>query len=131
MAGGVGLRELHPAFERGFNTHDLDSVLSLYAPDATMAQQDGSFVTGLDAIREQLDAFFSVPGRVAFSTRFIMEAGDLALLSAEWTLTVGEESATCVSSEVARRQPDGGWLWILDHPFTVLDPAMAAAQAGA
>jgi uncharacterized protein (TIGR02246 family) len=126
MAGGVALRELHPTFEAGYNDHDLDRVLALYAPDATLARQDGSFLTGLDAIRDELNAFFSIPGgELSMSTRFVMEAGDLALMSSEWTLTVGDESATSVSSEVAQRQPDGGWLWILDHPFTVMEMANA------
>ncbi|WP_448624016.1 YybH family protein [Geodermatophilus sp. URMC 64] len=128
MPRGVELRELHPAFEAGYNAHDLDQVLALYAPGATLARQDGTYLTGLQAIREELDAFFSVPGgRLSMSTRYVMESGDLALLSAEWTLSVGDESATCVSSEVAQRQPDGGWLWILDHPFTVMDPAAMAS----
>jgi uncharacterized protein (TIGR02246 family) len=120
------LGKLHPAFETGINAHDLDSVLAVHTPDATIATQEGSLVTGVDAIRGQLDAFFSVPGgRLSMSTRYVMESGDLALLSAEWTLTVGDESATSISAEVAQRQPDGGWLWILDHPFTVMEMANA------
>ena len=53
MPRGVELRELHPAFEAGYNAHDLDRVLELYAPGATLARQDGTYLTGLEAIRDE------------------------------------------------------------------------------
>jgi uncharacterized protein (TIGR02246 family) len=129
MADGVALTDLHPAFEAGYNDGDLDAVMALYAPDVTVAAEDGSVVTGRDAVRRQLEVLFSMHGRMAVRTRYVLEAGDLALLGCEWTLTVGHESLASTTAEVAQRQPGGGWLWILDHPFASLRPAGAGAVA--
>jgi ketosteroid isomerase-like protein len=51
------------------------------------------------------------------TTRYVIEAGDLAILSNEWTLTAGGESMSAITAEVARRQPDGGWLYVIDNPY--------------
>src|SRR3712207_7507626 len=59
-------------------------------------------------------------------TRYAVEAADLALMSLKWTLTGGDETMSAVTAEVARRQPDGGWLYVLDHPFANPEPDAAA-----
>jgi uncharacterized protein (TIGR02246 family) len=130
MAGGVQLSEIHSIFETGFNNHDLDGVMTLYGPDTTMVLQDGGTVRGVEAIRESLDVLFRVPGRMTMRTRYVIESGDLALLSSEWTLTVGEESMSAVTAEVAQRQPDGGWRYVIDHPYAGQETADAGAAAG-
>jgi ketosteroid isomerase-like protein len=51
------------------------------------------------------------------STRYVIEAGDLAILSNEWTLTTAGEFMSAITAEVAQRQPDGGWLYVIDNPY--------------
>jgi uncharacterized protein (TIGR02246 family) len=131
MARGVELREMHPVFENGFNNHDLDSVLPLYGPDTTMVLVDGTTVRGVEAIRASLEILFGVPGRMAMRTRYVIEADDLALLSCEWTLTVGDEVTSAVTAEVARREAEGGWRYLIDHPYAGLHPAGAGQSAQA
>jgi ketosteroid isomerase-like protein len=51
-----------------------------------------------------------------------MEVGELALLRGEWELrgTAPDGSSvelTARTAEVVRRQPDGAWLYVLDHAF--------------
>jgi uncharacterized protein (TIGR02246 family) len=53
MARGVALADIHPAVEAGINDQDLDGLVALYAPDATLIGLDGNTVTGTEAIREQ------------------------------------------------------------------------------
>src|SRR4051812_28459289 len=130
MARGVELGEMHSIFETGYNDRDLDSVMSLYAPDTRMVQMDGSRTRGAGAIRESLEVLFGVPGaRMSFRTRYVIEDGDLALLSSEWTMTVGDEVMSAVSAEVAQRQPDGGWRYLIDHPYASLETADAGAES--
>ena len=132
MARGVELREMHSIFETGYNDRDLDGVMSLYGPDTTMVQMDGSTIRGSAAIRDSVEVLFGVPGaRMTLRTRYVIEAGDLALLSSEWTMTVGDEVMSAVSAEVAQRQPDGGWRYLIDHPYAGLEAADAAEGAGA
>lgn len=103
--------------EEAFNAKDLDSLLSLYEEGAQMATIAGSVASGLDAIREQWQGFVAMDGRMAVTTRFVVEMDDLALLRNDWTFTseVGELSSS--TAEVVRRQPDGSWLYVIDHPF--------------
>jgi uncharacterized protein (TIGR02246 family) len=131
MPRGVALADIHPAVEAGINDQDLDALVALYAPDATIVLLDGSTVTGTAAIREQYAAVLEMKGHITMRSRFATEAGELALLSNEWTMTVGEESLSAITAEVARRQPDGSWLYVVDHPYASLEPAEAAAIAAA
>jgi uncharacterized protein (TIGR02246 family) len=131
MARGVALTDIHPAVEAGINDQDLDALVALYAPDATMMLLDGSTVTGTEAIREQYASLLEMKAHITVRSRFATEAGDLALLSNEWTLTVGDASMSAVTAEVARREPDGSWLYVVDHPYASLEPEEAAAIAAA
>jgi uncharacterized protein (TIGR02246 family) len=131
MTRGVELTAIHPAVEAGVNNQDLDGLMALYAPDASMVVLDGSTATGLEAIREQWSGVLAMNGRMTVRSRFAIEAGDLAILSNEWTLTVGNETMSAVTAEVAQRQPDGGWLYLIDHHFAGLEPDEVAALVAA
>ena len=131
MTTGFTPKEIHPAFEAAFNRPDLDGLMALYAPDAAMFRADGSLATGLDAIRQELSGVLGTNGQMSMRSRYVYEAGDLAMLSCEWTLTAGDQTMSAVSAEVARRQPDGGWLYVVDHPFAALEADELAALAAA
>jgi uncharacterized protein (TIGR02246 family) len=131
MALGVALADIHPSVEAGVNNQDLDGLMALYAPDATMVLPDGSTVTGTEAIREQWAGLLAMKGRMTLRSRYAIEAGDLAILSNEWTFTAGDQTMGATTAEVARRQADGGWLYVIDHPFAGLEPEELAALAAA
>ena len=131
MVRGIALADIHPAVEAGVNNQDLDALMALYAPDASMVVLDGSTVTGTEAIREQWAGVLEMKGQMTLRSRYAIEAGDLAILSNEWTLTAGDESLSAVTAEVARRQPDGGWLYVIDHPFASMESEEMAALAAA
>ncbi len=122
MSRGVELSAIHPAVEAGVNNQDLDGLMALYNEASSMVVLDGSTVTGLDAIREQWSTVLAMNGRMTLRSRFAIEVGDLALLSNEWTLAVSGEAISAVTAEVAQRQPDGGWLYLIDHPFAGSEP---------
>ena len=134
MTRGVALAEIHPAVEARYNDQDLEGLVALYAPDAALVELDGSTATGHEAIRAAYAGFLELKGRMTVRSRYAIESGDLAILSNEWTLTVGDQSMSAVTAEVARRQPDGSWLYVVDHPFASLEAeeraALAAAIAG-
>jgi uncharacterized protein (TIGR02246 family) len=117
MSSGQALTDIHPAVEEGINSRDLERLVALYAEDARLVTMDGSVAEGRDAIREQYAGFLAMEGRVTVRTRHAIEMGDLALLSNEWTFRAGDEVMSATTAEVARRQPDGSWLYIIDHPF--------------
>lgn len=127
MRPGTELTAIHPAVERGFNERDIDGLMALYAEDATMVLVDGSTVTGLSAIREQWLGILAMQGHMTVRSRFAVAAGELAVLSNEWTWEAEGARLSAVTAEVARRQPDGGWLYVVDHPFAGSEPDELAA----
>ena len=117
MAHGLALPDIHRTVETTVNNEDVEGFVALYAPDAYMVLPDGSTITGHEAIREVATQVCAMKGRMTVTTRYVIEAGDLAILSNQWTLTVGGESMSGITAEVAQRQPDGGWLYIIDNPY--------------
>ncbi|MFG3254964.1 YybH family protein [Streptomyces sp. NPDC048172] len=92
------------------NTGDVDGLVALYEPEAVLALPDGQVATGSGEIRQAYEQI--VAARPVFSPgeqQPTLRTDDLALTS---TRLPG--GGTTV--EVARRQPDGTWLWVLDHP---------------
>jgi ketosteroid isomerase-like protein len=131
MTRGVALADVHSTVQARHNEQDLEGLVALYEPGATLVLLDGGTVSGTEAIREQWASVLELKGQMTLRSRFLVETGELALLSNEWTLSVGDQSMSAIATEVLRRQPDGGWLYVVDHPWSSLEPGQAAALAAA
>jgi ketosteroid isomerase-like protein len=117
----VAEHPLHRRVQTAFNAGDLDALVALYEPDATLSTGNDMTAHGHDAIRQQWADLLALGGHLSMTTRFVTEAGSLALLSGSWILTVdGEKLAGSITAEVARRQPDGLWRYVIDCPFAVV-----------
>ena len=47
----------------------------------------------------------------------VFVAGDLALMHTPWTMTMPDGSSPAgTTAEVARRQADGSWKYVIDNP---------------
>src|SRR5438552_3571193 len=77
--------EVHELFTKYFSAGDLDGVMSLYEPGATMVQPDAP-VTGQAAIRQALNGFLALKGEFALQLRKAFQAGGIALLLSNWTI---------------------------------------------
>lgn len=92
------------------NAGDVEGLVALYEPDAVLAFPAGQLATGRDEIRKlYADLLASQPTFTSAGQRAAIRSGDLALTS---TRLPG--GGTTV--EIARRQPDGTWLWAIDQP---------------
>ncbi len=92
------------------NAGDVDGLVALYEPNAVLEFPPGNVATGHAEIRKVYEQFVAAapvlePGR----QHPALVSGDLALTAT--TLTTGE-----VTVEIARRQPDGSWLLVVDQP---------------
>jgi len=113
---------LHQHFASAFNSGDLDAVIKLYEPDAALVPQPGQVTKGLSANRQALQQFMALRGRIDIKTVYVIRAGDLALLRGEWRLIgTGPDGKPVEMNgknvEVACRQPNGDWLFAIDHPY--------------
>ncbi|RFU88536.1 nuclear transport factor 2 family protein [Streptomyces triticagri] len=92
------------------NAGDVEGLVALYEPGAVLAFPPGSLATGHEEIRKVYEQFVAAAPVLSPGTQHpALVSGDLALTAA--TLTNGD-----VTVEVARRQPDGTWLWAADQP---------------
>jgi ketosteroid isomerase-like protein len=87
---------------------DVDGVVDLYEPQAVLVFPPGRPAVGTQAIREVYTDLLAGRPSFAGEIRPAIRNGDIALTS-----TVRAGNATV---EVARRQPDGTWLWLIDQP---------------
>ena len=101
--------DLSEFFLQRANDADVEGLVALYEPDAVLAFAPGRVVVGHDEIRRVYRELLADPPVFrSDGQRPPLRNGDLALTS---TRLPG--GGTTV--EVARRQPDGTWLWAIDH----------------
>ncbi len=110
--------DLGRLFVEAMRAGDLDAVLALYEPGAAMPNQQGEVRTGTDTIRQDMAPFAAAKPDMTIETDKAIIAGDIALSHSRWSMTKpAPMSGRAV--EVARRQPDGTWLYVIDDPFTL------------
>jgi ketosteroid isomerase-like protein len=56
--------------------------------------------------------------RFDFNVKQVVRSGDIALMHTEWKVSSPEQMSV-YAIEVARRQSDGTWRWLIGDPFTV------------
>lgn len=88
---------------------DVDGMAALYEPDAVLDPGDGLLAVGRDAIR----ALFA--DAVAKGEKFSAGEQSPAVVSGDLALTSTRLPDGSVTAEVARRQSDGTWLWVIDR----------------
>src|SRR3954453_8100574 len=114
-ASEVAPGDLHRAVETAFNNRDVEALVALYEPDAWLFGLAGP-VQGTDAIRAAWTEMLEMAGQTRLVTQYVIEQGDIALLSNRWTSVAGDDEISATSAEVARRQSDGSWRYLIDNP---------------
>jgi ketosteroid isomerase-like protein len=128
--------DLHRVFAERANAGDLEGMVVLYEQTATFVDPDGTTATGGEAIRERLHGMLAMSPEITPIDSKCVIAGDIALLSNHWRMTVGLSNdqrgeLEGTSTEIARRQRDGGWRYVIDDPSSSTsaigaDPAKAS-----
>ena len=123
MHSAASPEDLHKLFEQMLNSGDTDALADLYAVDGFLMAR-GAPARGSSAIRQELAKYVAMKPIIQLATRRVVQAGDTALLLADWqfhgtTGDGGQVSTSGTSIEVARRQPDGSWRYVIDLPFGV------------
>ena len=110
---------LHALFQEAFNRGDVDALVSLYEREAILIV-GGEQVSGPENLRAALASLVSAGGTMTLRTHSIEESPTgLALLHGDWVVhrSGGHQTTRGMSAEVARRQPDGRWLFVIDNPY--------------
>jgi ketosteroid isomerase-like protein len=102
--------DLGELFLERANAGDVEGLVALYEPDAVLAFPPGRLATGHDEIRKVYTELLAARPRFSSAGQQpVIRNGDLALTS---TRLPGGGATV----EVARRQPDGTWRWLIDQP---------------
>lgn len=101
--------DLEKLFVERANAGDLDGLLALYEPYATLVNDDGQVFEGLEQIRAFFETFLAGQPQLSPSDQ------SPAVISGNIALTSSHLASGDVTAEIARRQPDGTWLWVVDH----------------
>jgi uncharacterized protein (TIGR02246 family) len=114
--------DLDRLFAVALNAGDIDGLMRLYEPGAAMRPGPGQVVQGLDAIRAGLAGFIAMKPTLTITSKVLGQCSEIALMTGSWTLTGTGADGKPVnmagqSVEVARRQADGAWLFIVDTPW--------------
>jgi ketosteroid isomerase-like protein len=88
---------------------DIEGMVALFEPDAVIHAYDDRVLRGHDEMRAYYREL-AAAGRV-----FVMGEQQPALVNGELALTSTRSRNGSVTAEVARRQPDGTWRWVIDQ----------------
>ncbi len=104
------------------NSGDIEQLMELYEPGALLAPMPGARGGRCDA---DSGGAAGVCGSEAEDgvqgLCFACRAGSLRLCQSEWTMVLttpdGPITQSGRSVEIARRQADGSWKYVVDHPW--------------
>jgi ketosteroid isomerase-like protein len=111
-------KEICRLFQQYMAEGDIESLLSLYDAEAVFMNKSGELIKGRQGLRQELVPFAATKAVFDFSLQQIIEAGDIALMHTKWKIS-SPQPMSVYAIEVARRQPDGTWCWLIGDPFTV------------
>jgi len=108
-------------FEQYLNGGDLDGVVELYDPDASVVAPSGETIRGREGVRHLFAGMMAAKTQLHSRVLRSVTVGDVALLYTDFDGTAVDASGKTVdvhysAIEVLRRQLDGGWKLIVGDP---------------
>lgn len=103
-------------FSERFAAGDIDALLELSEENAVFPNHHTT-AQGTDQIRAVLQGYIDSGATLKFEGQVAFETGDLALVQNGWKLTTAAgDEVSGITVEIARRQPDGLWKYVIDSP---------------
>jgi uncharacterized protein (TIGR02246 family) len=108
-------------FGRHVAARDLAALMALYEPDAVFVPAPGVVHSGHAEIAAALGEMLALQPVMQAEVASVHSAGDVALVIVDWTLSGTAPDGSAMhqggrSADVLRRQADGTWRVLIDHP---------------
>lgn len=101
-----------------FAAGDIETIMSTYTPNAVVVGEPTKPVTGDAPLRAMFAAFIQSGVVFTYGAHEVVVAGDTALHLMKWSAPEPDgKEMNALSVAVLRRQPDGNWRMVIDHPF--------------
>lgn len=108
------IRTMTTAFAKG----DINTVMSTYATDAVVIGEPGQEVSGDAELRSMFATYVEAGVNFTYGAHDVVISDDTALHLMKWSAPQEDgQSLQALSVAVLRRQPDGHWKMLIDHPF--------------
>ena len=133
-SGARAPEDLDRLFGERLNAGDVDGVVTLYEPTATLVRQDRSAATGTAAIREEIAGFVALRAHITLSVfRVLLCGNDIAVDYDDWSATGADPNGKHVAfgghaSETVHRGVDGNWRFVVDDPDARSAPSRAVPR---
>ena len=115
-------KELLASYVAGFNAGNVNSLIMMYESDACFVSQPGHIINGLENIRQGLQSFIEMNGKLDTKVKGVIQTSDIALVNTEWSFNgTGPDgkvvTITGKATDVLRRQSDDNWRILIDNPW--------------
>ncbi len=114
--------ECDALFEKYVNEGNLEALVDLYEPGATLIPAPGQVAAGTEAIRSALKPMLDAGLQVKLTVTQTIMSSDIAATYNDWTGVAkgpaGDEMKFSGKAiEICHRQPDGTWRFAIDDPY--------------
>src|SRR6476620_5924968 len=113
-------KEFLISYVEKFNAADISSLIKMYEIDACFVSQEGEIIKGIENIRQILQSFINMNGKIQSKVDGVIMTSDIALVNTEWSFNgTGPDGKPATISgkatDVLRRQVDGNWQILIDN----------------
>jgi uncharacterized protein (TIGR02246 family) len=115
--------EVLDSIVEGINSANIESLMILYEHEACFAVQPDQIAKGQQGIRQSLQGFIDMKGKLELKVKRVLQTSDLALVISEWSFNGTGTDGNPVNltektaADVLRQQSDGSWRFVIDNPW--------------
>ena len=97
-------------------------MINMYEIDACFVSQEGKIIKGIENVRQTLQSFINMNGRIESKVIGVVQTNDIALVNTEWSFNGSGPDGKAVTitgkaTDVLRQQSDGTWRILIDNPW--------------
>jgi ketosteroid isomerase-like protein len=115
-------KEFLISYVNEFNAKNVNSLLNMYEAAACFVVQPEQIVKGTDNIRQSLQGFVDMNGKLQSDIKGVIQTNNLALVTTKWSFSGTGPDGKSINiagkaTDVLRQQPDSTWRIIIDNPW--------------